>query len=91
MDVFYSERDVGYLWLATGIVGLADRQWGPAAGRVGFEPCGDSHLDHALYARLRQHQWQPSVAWTGNKGGHYGNHRPEFMRAYVLPLLRRCP
>jgi pimeloyl-ACP methyl ester carboxylesterase len=87
IDVFYSERDVGYLLLAVGIVGLADREWGPAAGRVGFQPCGESPADQALYCRLRQHQWHPCVNWTGNHGGHYGNHRREFMQAYVLPLL----
>ncbi len=87
IDVFYSERDVGHLWLAVGVVGLADRRWGCAAGRVGFQPCGDTSEDHTLYARLRQHEWNPCVEWTGNHGGHYGNHKQAFMRHYVLPLL----
>lgn len=87
IDVFYSERDVGYLLVATAVVGLADREWGPAAGRVGFVQCCHSPEDDALYARLRQHEWSPCVAWTGNHGGHYGNHKGDFMRWYVVPLL----
>jgi pimeloyl-ACP methyl ester carboxylesterase len=89
IDVFYSERDVGYLWLAVGIVGLADRRWGCAAGRVGFDTCGETPADHALYTRLHQHPWNPSVAWSGHKGGHYGVHHHCFVRAYILPLLAR--
>ena len=57
------------------------------AGRVGFSPPCPSAADTVLYARLRQHAWDPSVEWTGNNGGHYGSHHPQFMRAYVLPLL----
>jgi pimeloyl-ACP methyl ester carboxylesterase len=91
IDVFYSERDVGYLWAAVGVVGLADRRWTDAAGRTGFVQCSHSPEDNALYARLRQHEWTPCVAWTGNDGGHYGNHKREFMRAYVVPLISPKP
>jgi pimeloyl-ACP methyl ester carboxylesterase len=87
IDVFYSERDTGYLGVGVSLVGTADRLGGPAAGRVGFRLRADTEADAALYARLRQHPWHPAVAWTGNAGGHYDSHRVAFLRAYVLPLL----
>jgi hypothetical protein len=27
------------------------------------------------------------VAWTGHTGGHHGVHAPEFVKAYLMPLL----
>jgi pimeloyl-ACP methyl ester carboxylesterase len=87
IDVYYSERDTGYLGLGVGLIGTADRLGGPAAGRVGFRLRADTDADVTLYARLRQHPWHPAVAWTGNAGGHYGSHQVSFLRAYVLPLL----
>jgi pimeloyl-ACP methyl ester carboxylesterase len=88
IDVFFSERDYGYLGLGTGVVGTADRLGGAAAGRVGFQVAANSPADAILYSRLRQHPWHPSVAWTGNRGGHYGGYQVDFLRAYVLPLLK---
>jgi pimeloyl-ACP methyl ester carboxylesterase len=87
MDVYYSERDTGFLGLGVALVGTADRLGGPAAGRVGFRLRADTDADMRLYTRLRQHPWNPAVAWTGNGGGHYGSHQVSFLRAYVLPLL----
>jgi pimeloyl-ACP methyl ester carboxylesterase len=87
MEVYFSERDRGYLGVGVGLIGTADRLGGPAAGRVGFRLQVDTEADRLLYARLRQHPWDPSVAWTGNSGGHYGSHQVRFLRAYVLPLL----
>jgi len=87
LDVFYSSRDYGYLGFCIAITGTADRKWCPAAGRVGFCPPCPNSADAALYTKLRQHAWDPAVEWTGNHGGHYGSHHPQFIRAYVLPLL----
>lgn len=87
VDVFYSERDRGYLGVGVALVGTTDRQRAPAAGRVGFRPIGKCPADAALYGKLHQHAWNPCVAWTGNHGGHYGGYQPGFLRAYVLPLL----
>jgi pimeloyl-ACP methyl ester carboxylesterase len=87
VDVFYSQRDVAYLGLGTGIFGTTDRRWTPAAGRVGFRVAATSAEDAALLARLRQHPWNASVVWTGNEGGHYGSHHVCYLRAYVLPLF----
>lgn len=89
IDVFYSGRDLGYLGAGILIFGTADRKWAAAAGRVGFRPCPACPGDELLYAKLHQHAWDPCVAWTGNHGGHYGSYRPEFMAAYILPLLNR--
>jgi pimeloyl-ACP methyl ester carboxylesterase len=88
VDVFCSRRDWFYLGLGTAVIGTVDRSWGAVGGRVGFRPTGDSAEDLALYARLRQHPWDPCLAWTGNQGGHYGGYQPAFLRAYVLPLLQ---
>ena len=62
-----------------------------ASGHVGFTPVLICPGDELLYTKLRIHPWDPSVAWTGNRGSHYGTLEPGFMRAYVLPLLRRAP
>jgi hypothetical protein len=88
VDVFYSPRDRFYLGFGVAVMGTTDRCWGPAAGRVGFEPEVVCPCDAGLYRKLRQHSWDPSVQWTGNEGGHYGGYQPEFLRAYVVPLLR---
>lgn len=87
IDVFYSARDWVVLGLTTGIVGTADRRWIAAAGRVGFCPVPGSAEDARLYEKLRQHPWDQSMSWTGNTGGHFESHEPEFLRSYVLPLL----
>jgi hypothetical protein len=69
------------------LTGTADRHWSPAAGRVGFQPTASGPEDTALFRKLRQYPWDPALAWTGNRGGHYGPYQPQFLRACVLPLL----
>lgn len=91
IDVFISRRDVGALVLGTGVAGTADRRLAAASGHVGFTPILSCPGDELLYAKLRIHHWDPSVAWSGNRGSHYGALEPGFVRAYVLPLLRRAP
>ncbi len=91
IDVFSSRRDVGALGIGTGILGTADHRWSAAAGRVGFNPAATCPGDDALFAKLRNHPWDPCVAWTGNHGSHYGAIQPAFTRAYLLPLLTRSP
>ncbi|HEV3263022.1 MAG TPA: alpha/beta hydrolase [Gemmataceae bacterium] len=93
IDVFYSCRDRAYLGVGVAIVGTADRRWSAAAGRVGFHGDVQTPQDALLYAKLRQHAWDPCVEWTGNHGGHYGGYQVSHLRAYVLPLLRcgDCP
>lgn len=87
MDVYYSERDWVVLGLATGVVGTADRRWTGAAGRYGFQPTVSNADDASLFAKLRQHPWDESMCWTGNHGGHFDPHVPEFLRYYVLPRM----
>ncbi len=87
IDVFTSRRDVGALGFGTTIAGTADRRWSAAAGRVGFDPIVTCPGDDALYAKLRNHPWDPAVAWTGNRGSHYGTLQQGFTRAYLLPLF----
>lgn len=92
VDVFTSERDRLYLDFGTRLVGTADGKRGvPAAGRVGFDMPVTPNPDPLLTSRLRQHPWDPSVAWTGNSGDHDGALRSKYLRAYVLPLLTPSP
>jgi pimeloyl-ACP methyl ester carboxylesterase len=87
VDAFTSERDRFYLGLGTTVIGTSDRKHEAAAGRVGFCPPVLSPCEAWLAGRLRQHAWNPGVAWTGNDGGHSGSLQREYLKAYVLPLL----
>jgi pimeloyl-ACP methyl ester carboxylesterase len=92
VDVFYSRWDIGQLGIGIALVGTVDRCWGcAAAGRIGFEPQIQCPEDPRLYGKLRQHPWAPCLAWTGNRGGHEGGRQPDFLRAFVLPLLEDTP
>jgi pimeloyl-ACP methyl ester carboxylesterase len=88
IDVFHSGRDNFILGACMLIVGTADGASRTAAGRCGFTPIITSPADAALYTKLRQHPWDETVEWTGHSGGHYGSNNAEFLRAYVLPLLK---
>jgi pimeloyl-ACP methyl ester carboxylesterase len=95
IDVFYSDRDVFSLGFCVALVGTADgRRDCPAAGRVGFQTPMETPGDAVLYAKLRQHAWEPCLLWTGNHGRHSGAKHQRFLQAYVLPLMDRrqsCP
>jgi pimeloyl-ACP methyl ester carboxylesterase len=91
IDSYYSPRDVFTLGLAMALVGTADRRWEAAAGRVGFCPIVEGAQDAALYAKLRQHGWSPSVEWTGHRGLHFGGNHVDFTSYYLLPLLVAGP
>ncbi len=82
---------MGALGLGTSIIGTADNRWSAAAGRVGFTPLLTCPGDEFLYAKLRHHPWEPCVAWSGNRGSHYGTLQDGFVRGYLLPLLVRAP
>ncbi len=87
IDVFHSDEDSVILGLGMKIVGTADHSCRTAAGQYGFRPVIACPADAVLYGRLRQHPWDPVVAWSGNGGGHYGSNQVGFLRAYLLPLL----
>jgi len=89
IDAFISNRDWCCLGLGTLLTGTTDRCWlTGAAGKTGFQPIIASPQDEALYAKLRQYPWEPSLIWTGHRGGHYGSYQPGFLRAFVLPLFQ---
>jgi pimeloyl-ACP methyl ester carboxylesterase len=87
LDVFFSNRDRVILGLGMGILGTSARGCRTAAGQYGFTPVIACPGDAALYGKLRQYPWDPSIQWSGNNGGHYGSIQVGFLRAYVLPLL----
>ena len=88
IDVFHSSEDTAILFLGMHVVGTAEGGCRSAAGVRGFNPVIACAADAALYKKLHQHPWGPDVAWSGHDGGHYGSNQPDFLRAYVLPLLR---
>jgi pimeloyl-ACP methyl ester carboxylesterase len=88
MNVFFSSEDSFVLGLGMRVIGTSDGGCREAAGQYGFTPVIADEADAALYARLRQHGWDPAVTWTGNDGGHYGTLKTGFLRAYLLPLIR---
>jgi hypothetical protein len=62
------------------------------AGLVGFRQpervVESSEYDGRQYDKLRQIRWHPRMVTTGYLGGHFGTDSPEFLRKYVVPLLR---
>lgn len=91
IDVFLSSHDWACLGLGTLLAGTTDRCWMTgAAGKNGFQALFTCAEDEALYAKLREYPWNPSLMWTGHKGGHYGGYQPGFLRMFVLPLLNPC-
>jgi pimeloyl-ACP methyl ester carboxylesterase len=91
IDVFYSRRDRLVLGLGMQIVGTTERGCRTAAGLEGFTPIVSTPADAAAYGKLRQHAWDPAVAWSGNNGGHFGDIQPSFLKAYVLPMMDAAP
>jgi pimeloyl-ACP methyl ester carboxylesterase len=87
IDSFHSERDRMILGFTVGILGTSDHGCRTAAGRCGFIPVIAGPADAALYGGLRQHAWDPAMAWSGHDGGHFGSTQAGFLRSYVLPLL----
>jgi hypothetical protein len=87
IDVFSNENDRIYLGIGTCVLGTTDGQHEIPAGRRGFRPVVVQPADAALYAKLRDHPWDPSQAWTGHHGGHAGVEAPGFIRAFIVPLL----
>jgi pimeloyl-ACP methyl ester carboxylesterase len=88
VDVFISDYDWAWLGLGTLVAGTTDRRWAMrAAGKAGFQPPLVGGEEEALFSKLRQYPWDPSLMWTGHNGGHYGAYQPGFLRIFVLPLL----
>jgi hypothetical protein len=86
--VFWSRLDVVVLGLGTWLFGTIDRVRSVSAGMVGFREAVDAgETSRLAYARLRQVEWRPAMAWVGYLGGHVGPDSPAFLRRYVVPLL----
>ncbi len=85
----YSDRDVPILKLGTTLFGAIDREFGPAAGAVGFRiPEGLDRDDRELYSeRLRQIGWGPSLRDKGASGSHLGWLNRRFAREYLAPIV----
>jgi len=86
---FYSKKDAALLKVATSLLGPIDRNYGPAAGAVGFAvppELGDS--DRQVYEqRLHQVAWTPRLAEYGADGSHLGWTTRRFARDYLAPVL----
>jgi pimeloyl-ACP methyl ester carboxylesterase len=88
MDVFFSRNDRLFLGAFTAIAGTSDAsEQTRAAGRFGFEPTVQPG-EEALYAKLRQYEWNATLDPTGHDGGHYGAYQPGHLRKFVLPLFQ---
>lgn len=71
--------------------GTADRKYhDPGAGITGFVlPPGSTAETRLLYAeKISTIRWSPVMKLDGDKGHHFDNVKPEFIRDYVAPLLK---
>jgi len=75
---FHSARDVALLGAGTTWFGTMDRAHGESAGKVGFRRPA---------AGLHQIAWRDGMARHGHDGGHFSCLAPDFVCAYVAPLL----
>jgi pimeloyl-ACP methyl ester carboxylesterase len=84
---FYSRRDRIALGVVTKLLGMSDERFEDrAAGRFGFRAPPHGPGD-PLWRRLFQYPWQPDYARLGHDGGHFGGYAPDFMRAFLFPVL----
>lgn len=84
---YYSRGDVGYLQIGTSFFGTIDRDYGPAAGAVGFNiPSGGDAREE--YRKLHQIAYSQKMARYGHGGGHIGWTARPFVREYLAPLIR---
>src|SRR5262249_51249392 len=85
--VYYSKRDCLYLGVAMRLLGSMSKDCIQASGKVGFRVYIENAEDPALYAKLYQRGWTPSDIVFGNRGNHYGNYQPDFLRAVMIPVM----
>jgi pimeloyl-ACP methyl ester carboxylesterase len=85
---YFSKFDQALLGLGTSVAGTIDRDYGQAAGAVGFtRPKFDNPADDMLYTRLHQIQWRPEMRWYGHFGGHMEWTHRGFVKRYLAPLI----
>ena len=86
---FYSKHDRLILGWGTRTFGTVDRVYCESAGKVGFRRPTDLDAEgQALYQRVVQIPWRPSMLLQGYLGGHTANSWPLFMLVHVAPWLR---
>jgi len=86
---FFSPYDQLVLGWGTSQFGSIDRVYGPTAGLRRFQvPPNLTDDDRALYERLVQVPWRPSMLLEGHVGLHTGTSLPTFMRTEVAPWLK---
>jgi pimeloyl-ACP methyl ester carboxylesterase len=86
IDCYYSFDD-NIVAVGTWKFGTADRLFVKSAGEIGFTRLAPNLPDAGLYQKLHQFRWTPEMAWTGNRGGHYGPTSEGFLDFYVLPVM----
>jgi hypothetical protein len=85
---FYSHFDRLILHWGTTHFGTIDRVYGPAAGMLGFRVPPDlNDEEFALYGRLIQVPWRPSMLLVGYAGMHSCNSLPLFLAGQVVPWM----
>jgi hypothetical protein len=86
---FYSKHDWLILGWGTRTFGTVDRTHCASAGKVGFQLPEDFDAeDRALYQRVVQIPWRPSMLLLGYAGGHSANSWPLFTLVELAPWLR---
>jgi hypothetical protein len=86
---FWSPNDAFILGLGTTVFGTADGAYTRSAGMIGFQaPAAIDSETIALYKKLQQIKWQPSMLMTLNFGDHQGSVMVPFLHNHVVPLLK---
>jgi len=89
---FYSRMDVGLLGAGTATLGTIDRDYGPAAGSVGFEtPVGLYDDERKLRKKLHEMPWTAGLIVEGHDGGHFGWTVRGVVARHIAPVLLRKP
>jgi hypothetical protein len=87
---FSSKNDQVILNWGTRQFGTVDRFYGPGAGYRGFvTPKSLDAEDQALYQRLVQVHWKPTMLMYGYAGTHSGTSSPGFLLGELAPWLKR--
>jgi len=87
----YSRHDALLLGLGTSIFGTVDREFGMAAGAVGFreQAARESTQTATTVAPLEQIEWTPSLIKLGNIGQHESWTNRYFVRKWLAPRVKR--
>jgi len=86
----YSRHDALLLGLGTSIFGTVDREFGFAAGAVGFQELAPraSSRSSGDVAPLQQVEWTPSFIKLGNIGQHESWTNRYFVRKWLAPRVK---